>query len=288
MLQFLVSLLLLPALSAAPAQTSLPPIRVQAGDMLTVTAPTTLAHFSRPNLSASGAILVDVSSGEEIFSIRPDLPRPMASLTKIMTALILTERHAPTEVVTIPRRALNVQGSKLHLKEGERFTLQNLLSAMLLPSANDVAYALALFHSQSVDAFVKTMNERARSLGLTHTHFTNPAGLDSDLQYASPRDLAWLTIAAIRHPTLQRIVQTKSATVTNLNGKTYALSNTNTILHSQPNVFGVKTGTTGNAGECLIVLFTEGRRSFALVLLGSNNRYTDALHVMQAVHASLL
>lgn len=276
----LLGVLPLPQSAAAP--------RVPGAETLTVSAPSMLASFAPPPLSASGVILVDIASGQEVFALHADTSRPMASLTKIMTALLLVEHHSLQDTVIVPSIVDTVHGSRLHVRPGEQFALRDLLEAMLLPSANDIAYALAVFDAKTVAAFVQQMNDRAKSLGLTHTHFMNPAGLDQAGQYASPRDVASLAIAAIRHPVLQHMVQTRQASIANTGGKTYDLKNTNAILHSQPNVFGIKTGTTQGAGECLVVLFTEGRRSFVLVLLGSGDRYTDALHVMRAVHSAMM
>ncbi len=283
MLNILASLLLLG--TVPHADTAVRPL--PGAELLSVHSPATVRQIRPLSLTASGAMLVDVASGEVLYAKNPDIPRPMASLTKIMTALLLIEHHQPDETVTIPPVAETIQGSSIRLKAGMRFALSDLLTAMMLPSANDVAYSLAIHHGKTIKDFVGMMNDRARTLGLTNTHFNNPAGLDDMNQYASPRDLAWLTLAALRKPAFQKLVSTKEATVENTDGGSFVLRNTNEMLQSQPNVFGVKTGTTDNARECLIVLFTESRRSYALVLLGSKDRYTDALQVMKEVSRNL-
>ncbi len=284
MIRTLASLLLLGAIPASHGVQSLvPPPGVE---VMRVSSPSVLhSHtIQSPVLSASGVLLVDVESGEELMAINPDEQRPMASLTKIMTALLVLEHHKLTDVVTIPTVASAVGGSTVGLKTGEHMNVNDLLRALLIPSANDVAYALAAYDGKSVSSFVKMMNERAVQLGLKNTSFANPAGLDNDLQYSTPRDMTWLTLAALRKPAFRKIVAIRSATVTSAEGTVFPLINTNEMLHISENVLGVKTGTTDNAGECLIVLFTDNGRQYLLVLLKSNDRYTDALNVMQAVH----
>ncbi|MBP9773264.1 MAG: D-alanyl-D-alanine carboxypeptidase [Candidatus Peribacteraceae bacterium] len=284
MLHLLTSLLLLGTSPQSSVATTRP---LPGAEILSVHSPAVVRNMPSLSLTASGAMLVDVTSGEVLYAKNPDIARPMASLTKIMTALLLIENHDLNETVTIPPVAQSIQGSSIDLRTGMQFKLEDLLTAMMLPSANDVAYSLAVHHGKTVKQFVAMMNDRARSLGLTKTHFSNPAGLDDVNQYATPRDLAWLTLAALRKPEFQTLVSTKEAKVENKEGASFLLRNTNEILHSQPNVFGVKTGTTDNARECLIVLFTQNRRSYALVLLGSKDRYTDALQVMKEVSKNL-
>lgn len=282
MLTSIASALLLgivPAHAAPPQQGPLPGIEV-----LAVSAPpVSFAAFDVPKLSASGAILVDASNGQEIFSVNPDHPRAMASLTKIMTALLVLERHSLSEVVTVAPIADNIGGSTVGLKSGEQFSVANLLKALLLPSANDAAYALAMFDGRSVGSFVQSMNDRAAALGLKNTHFANPAGLDSPMQYSTPRDLAWLTMAALKNSYFRQTVGTRNAEIASSEGKTFGLHNTNAMLRANDEVYGVKTGTTDNAGECLIVLFRENDRPYLLVLLGSKERYTDSQRVIEAV-----
>jgi D-alanyl-D-alanine carboxypeptidase len=286
MLSVLASVLVLglipPEPPAAPAA-SVPGIEI-----LSIAAPDRMAAtLQMPEISASGAILIDVLSGQEIFSINPDERRPMASLTKIMTALLILENHDLDEYVTIPPIAEEVKGSTIDVVTGQRFSVRSLLYALLLPSANDAAYALAVHDGRSVGAFVQRMNDRAKSLGLKNTHFANPAGLDHPEQYSTPRDLAWLTLAALKNSDFATIVGTRTARITATDGKEFSLKNTNEMLHYNANVFGVKTGTTDNAGECLIILFTENDHPYLFILLGSSDRYADGLKKLQAVHAAL-
>ncbi len=258
-------------------------------EVLSISAPDTIAsRLKVMALSASGAFLIDADSGQELFSIAPDERRPMASLTKIMTALLILEHHDLSETITVPPVADEVKGSTIGLTAGQRLSVRSLLYALLLPSANDAAYTLAIFDSRSVGSFVQSMNQRAESLGLRNTHFANPAGLDSDQQYSTPRDLAWLALAALKNEHLRTIVGTRTTRITASDGKEFTLKNTNELLHYNANVFGVKTGTTDQAGECLIILFTEHDHPYIFILLGSSERYVDGLKVLQAVHSASL
>jgi D-alanyl-D-alanine carboxypeptidase len=235
-------------------------------------------------LSASGVLLVDVQSGEELFARSAGVARPMASLTKIMTALLTLESSSSLDsLVTTPQIVTQVGGSTIGLVPGEKMTTSSLLLALLLPSANDSAFTLAS-KDGSITAFVKRMNRRAKELGLHSTHFQNPAGLDDSQQYSTPRDLARLTLTALRNPYFRAIVETKTSSIQSNQGKVYSLRNTNELLHFNEHVFGVKTGTTNAAGECLIVLFEESDRQYLIVLLGSKERYTDALTLLSSVH----
>lgn len=283
MLLSLTSLLLL---GVVPPQSTVPPVRPLPGiETVSVSAPSPVKdHFLCPALSASGALLLDMESGEELMSIDADTRRPTASLAKIMTALLLIQGHEPSETVTIAPIAENIRGSTMNVKTGEHLSLKNMLFGLLLPSANDAAYALAIHDSRSTAAFVAKMNTRARALGLKNTHFANPAGLDSAEQYSTARDLAALARAALREPLFQTIVATRTAVVKSVEGSEFRLRNTNEMLHYNDHVLGVKTGTTDLAGECLIVLFNEGKRQYLLVLLGSRDRYADALSILRAVH----
>jgi D-alanyl-D-alanine carboxypeptidase (penicillin-binding protein 5/6) len=211
----------------------------------------------------------------------------MASLTKIMTALLILEHHDLSQPVTVPPIAEDIGGSGIGLVVGQRFTVGALLKALLLPSANDAAYALAVFDGRGLAPFVRSMNQRATELGLRNTRFANPAGLDNDQQYSTPRDLAWLTMAALRNPAFREIVGSRTARISAFDGRTFDLKNTNELLDYNEDVFGVKTGTTDRAGECLIVLFRKQGRSYLLVLLGSRERYTDSLHVLQALNLAM-
>lgn len=275
----ILSLGIIAPLSSAPLPPPLPGIH-----SVTVRPPASrIPPIDVQGLTASGMLLVDMESGEDIVGIAPDTPRPIGSLTKLMTALLIVERHDKSEIVTVPTLAEYIGGSTLSLHAGQKMTVFAALQGLLIPSANDVAYSLAVFDAGSVGSFVARMNDRAKVLGLRATHFANPAGFDNDAQASSPRDLAWIAAAALRHAIVREIVGTRTARIAAFDGTEWHLRNTNELLHYNANVYGVKTGTTDRAGECLIVLFTEGYRQYLLILLGSRDRYADALSVMEAL-----
>lgn len=235
-------------------------------------------------LSASGAIIVDLQSGQTVYSHHAETSRPMASLTKLMTALIIVENHTMDEVVTVPADITNVIGTKAYLPPREQFTVGDVLSALLIDSANDAAVTLAEFHSGSVDAFVEDMNERALELGLKGTSYQNPTGLDAPVQRSTPQDLAWLAMYNMRYPAIAQRMATPYAEITSLNGKTLELYHTHQLLlvpeggstdGSKTEVVAGKTGTTDAAGECLLSIVEAGGRKYIAVLLHSQDRYVD-------------
>jgi serine-type D-Ala-D-Ala carboxypeptidase (penicillin-binding protein 5/6) len=232
-----------------------------------------------PEIAAKGAFLGDLSTGQVLYSRSADHPRPIASLTKIMTALLSLERLDPNAVVTVKPEAApgNVVGlSELGLETGERITVRDLLYGLMLASANDAAVALAQQISGSVDAFVSLMNRRAEKLGLEHSRFFSPNGLD-DRGYSTPRDLFELTREAYEQPLFARITRTKFADVSGPNGKPRHLQNRNVLLWLYPGAFGVKTGYTGAAGYCVVAAAErEGLQLVAVVLGEPGEAFSDA------------
>lgn len=256
-------------------------------DVVPIAAPRAYpADLAFPEITASGALLMDLASGQTLYEKEAHTQRQIGSLTKMMTALLMLESHEPGESVTIADSAVRQQGSAIGLTAGQHFLLQDLLIALLLPSANDVAYALALHDSTSADAFVEKMNARAAVLGLKDTTFANPAGFDDLRQRSTPHDIAALARSLLRKPELKAIVRRRHATIFSSEGTKFDLTNTNELLHSQRNVYGIKTGTTDGAGQCLTTLFTLDGREYLLVLLGSTQRYADAMRIIDTLDAA--
>jgi D-alanyl-D-alanine carboxypeptidase (penicillin-binding protein 5/6) len=256
------------------------------------TQPESLASLDQ-HLTASGVIVVDLDSGQTLYQRNVDVSRPMASLTKLMTALIIVEHHSLDEIVTVPMNIGDVQGTVAHLPAGEKFTVGNLLSALLLDSANDAAVTLAQFHSGSVKNFVADMNQRAHELGLNATSYENPVGLDAPAQHASPRDLAWLAMYVMRKPEIEKRMSTPSMKISSLSGKTISLYHTHELVGDEHPltddtaddivVQAGKTGTTDAAGQCLLsIVDTHGRRYIA-ILLHSRDRYADMRKILEAL-----
>lgn len=226
-------------------------------------------------LSASGVIILDLESGQALYGRSADTPRPMASLTKLMTALLIVENHGLDELVTIPQDIEDVNGNTAHLGAGDQYSVGDLLSALLMMSANDAAITLARYHSGSQSAFVAAMNERARALGLKTTIFANPTGLDTGRQQSSPRDLAWLAMYVLRHPPIAERLSTRGAQIRSRSGVITYLTHTHALLHADTAVRGGKTGTTDAAGECLLSIVEGKDRRYVVVLLRSLDRYGD-------------
>ena len=222
---------------------------------------------AKPSIKASALYLVELKSGRVLLEKDAARRLPPASLTKIMTALIALESSPLQEVVKIDRRAL-VHPSSLKFQAGEEFLLRDLLTAMLVSSANDACEAIAWHVGGNADRFVATMNERARALGLKNTHFANACGFDAPGHYSTAADLAKLTEQALQEPVFSMMVRTIVRDIASVDGKRQmSLHSTNELL-LDPDVNGVKTGYTSNAGRCLIAsMFKDGHR---LLLVGLN------------------
>ena len=171
----------------------------------------------------------------------------MASTTKIMTALLICEDCNPDEVVIVPDKAINVEGSSIYLKKGEEIDIRDLLYGLMLRSGNDAANALALIHSGSLSAFADRMNERAREIGAADTSFKNPSGLPDEEHYTTARDLCKIACTAMNNALFREIVGTKS-----WHGKYRSYANKNKTLFNYAGATGIKTGYTLKAGRCLV------------------------------------
>lgn len=282
MFRSIVSLLLFGALSplGAPVVDGVP------RGLLRVTPPPSISAFSvGEDLSASGVMVMDLLSGRALFSREADTARPIASLAKIMTALLILENHPLGALVTVPGGAATVGGNTAGLLPGETYTVRDLLGALLVGSANDAAYTLALYHSRSMAEFARAMNERAAALGLQRTHFDNPMGFDSPEQSSTPRDLAWLALYAWKNDTIQALTSRRLYVLhERSSARTIALQSTNHLLASHPSrFFGLKTGTTVLARECLISIAETGGRPYIIVILRSADRYRDTLTLLRAL-----
>jgi D-alanyl-D-alanine carboxypeptidase (penicillin-binding protein 5/6) len=222
---------------------------------------------ARAPLAAAQAILIDVPTGRVLFARRPDDPRPIASLTKIMTAMLVLERADLDAVVRVTRQAAAAPPSVMGLRAGERITVRNLLYGLMLRSGNDAAIALAQHVSGSVPAFLALMNTRARELGLEHTSFASPNGLD-DRGYSTARDLARLTRAAMADPRFVRLVDTGTYRMSAPAPRHRILHNINLFVGQYAGAIGVKTGYTSAAGDCLVAAAQRGGRVLIAVVLG--------------------
>lgn len=204
-----------------------------------------------PKVSAKGAALYSPDTNSFLYEKNGDTRYPMASTTKIMTALVAAENADLNKKIRICSDAVGIEGSSLYLREGECFSMEELLYGLMLRSANDAAAAIALSVSGSIPAFAQKMNEKAGELGLTNTHFENPHGLDSENHYTTAKDLARLGAAAIQNETVRKIAATYKITI----GKGESarlIVNHNKLLRSYDGAIGLKTGFTKKCGRCLV------------------------------------
>ena len=207
--------------------------------------------LAAPDISAASAILV-TSEGEVIFEKNADTPLPMASTTKIMTCILALEMCDLNDRVRVPKDAVGVEGSSLYLSEGDTLTLEDLVYAAMLRSANDAAETLALRISGSDEAFAEVMNEKAASLGMTSTHFSNPHGLPGADHYTTARDFSRLAAYAMKNRTFAKIAGTKEYVVTVNGNEKHPVKNHNKLLFTYDGATGLKTGFTKASGRCLV------------------------------------
>ena len=228
------------------------------------------------SISAKSAILIEVGSGEVVFSKDPDTRMPMASTTKIMTALVALENCDPGKTVTVSADATNIEGSSIYLYPEEQMTMLDLLYAMLLESANDAAAAIAIEIGGDIEGFASLMNKKAEALGLTDTHFENPHGLDENTHYTTARELAIIAREAYRNPTLREIFSTYKRTIP-LNGGdgVRLLINHNKLLKSYEGATGIKTGYTKKSGRCLVSAAERDGLEFIAVTLNAPDDWSD-------------
>lgn len=224
-----------------------------------------------PAVSAASVVLMDGDSGRVLYGRNMDEPRLIASTTKLMTALVALESgHDLSESVTIRQEWTGIEGSSVYLKPGEEIRLETLLYGLLLRSGNDAAQAVAGYCAGSVDDFVCRMNEKARELGMVHSHFSNPSGLDGEEHVSTARDMAILARACLEHEVLRKIVGTKSVTLENR-----ILTNHNKLLWRFEGCIGLKTGYTKKAGRTLVSAASRDGMTLICVTLNAPDDWND-------------
>lgn len=229
-----------------------------------------------PHHTAHAAILYERSTNTVLFGHNIHQRRAPASLTKMMTAIVAVENGLLNDIVTVSANAAGTRGSSANLYAGQQIRLLDLLYGLLLNSGNDAAVAIAEHVAGSVEAFADMMNERAREMGLQNTQFRNPHGLDEPGHYSTAFDLALLTDAAMNYPQIAEIIKTKEHQW----NETLYWRNTNRLLWQMQGAEGVKTGTTGQAGNCLIAAVSDDGMQLVSVVLGSSNRWADSERIL--------
>lgn len=228
-------------------------------------------------ISAASAILIEAGSGRVLYAHNADEKRPMASTTKIMTALVAVELCRPEEILKVQADCVKIEGTSLYLEENEELTLLDLLYGLILRSGNDAAAAIAKYVAGDIEHFVSLMNQRAWDLGMTGTKFDNPHGLDAEGHYSTARDMAALGAAFLKKPLLRQICVAEEYISRELTGGRVRLfKNNNKLLLRDPRACGIKIGWTEKAGRCLVAAGRVGDLELVAVVLGAPDLYTDA------------
>jgi D-alanyl-D-alanine carboxypeptidase (penicillin-binding protein 5/6) len=265
---------------------SSPSLRVE-GDYLSPSELTKLPYnhtgVAAPDLTARSALVVDFDSGAIIYQKNAQATHLPASTTKIMTALVALDNYQLDQVLVVPE--LDYEGQDIRLQLGEQLTLENLLYALLVASANDAAETLAANYPQGRAAFIAAMNQKAADLSLENTHFVNPTGFDESGQYTTPFDLVKLARELLSNPLLARVVATERTEVYNLDQTiVHPISNINQLLGQVVGLKGVKTGWTTNAGECLTTYVERDGTKIITVVLGSEDRFGETKQLINWVY----
>ncbi|MBU1225684.1 MAG: serine hydrolase [Actinobacteria bacterium] len=229
-----------------------------------------------PDLDAASWALYSVDREAELLAVNGDLQRAMASVTKVMTAILVVENAQPSEVVTISERAARTPvgyTGQPHVNQGERWTVEELLAFLMVQSGNDGAVALAEHVGGSLETFVTLMNQRAAALGMRATSFANPNGLDAAQHFSSARDLIKMGRAAIDYDRILRVTSIKAITFRPTAGRELTVTNTNRLLGVFPGVFGLKTGDTVAANRVLLAYQEFGSRKMLSVVMGTADHY---------------
>ncbi len=228
------------------------------------------------SISAECAVLIETENGTVFYSKNAGKIHAMASTTKIMTAIIALENADISKTVIVPKEAVGIIGSSVYLLENEKITLENLLYAMMLESANDAAVAIAIVVAGSIDKFTALMNQKVAELGLNDTNFTNPHGLYHEQHYTSAKSLAAITAYALKNDVFRNIVSTPKRIIPiNENEGWRYLVNHNKMLKRYNGAIGVKTGYTIKSGRCLVTAAERDGLTLVAVTLNASDDWND-------------
>ncbi len=250
-----------------------------------------MANFAHADASfettAQSAIVMEQSSHRVLYAKNSDAHLPMASTTKIVTALTVLNHANLDEVVEIDPRAVGIEGSSIYLRAGEHLTVRELLLGLMLRSGNDCAAALALHVGGSIEAFAEMMNQTAKENGCEDSNFVNPHGLHDPEHFTSAHDLAILTCVALNNSDFRQIVSTKTARISN-EGMEYdrVLVNKNKLLNSYFGADGVKTGYTKKAGRCFVGSATQNGMQVVVVVLNCGPMFEETAEMLNAAFAN--
>lgn len=237
-------------------------------------------NYFEPAISANTAAIREVDSQVLVYKKNVDVRFSLASVTKLMTALVALEYFNANSVITINSPV--VEGSNMGFYKGEKFYLKDLIYAMLLPSSNEAAFAIADNYPGGSKAFVARMNKRAEELRLFNTHYADPAGLDDDNNYSTASDMSRLGTIVMRNSTIAGIVSTKKVVIKDMDGQEYSFENLNKLL-GVDGVNGIKTGTTEGAGQVLLTSKSSDGHSYVIVVMRSIDRFSDTLNLIKLI-----
>ena len=243
----------------------------------------TSSNVEEMELNSRIALIYDRASGRILYEKNGNKQTPMASTTKIMTAIVVLENANLKDTVTITSKAAGKGGSRLGLKKNDKITVNDLLYGLMLRSGNDAAVALAIHIGGSIEGFAQMMNDKAKEMGLTNSHFVVPHGLDNEGHYTTAYELAKMADYALNIAKFKEIVSTKSTTIY-INGYAKAINNTNQLLGSISGVYGVKTGFTNGAGRCLVSSCKRDDLDIITVIIGADTtkmRTADTIKLIQ-------
>lgn len=241
-----------------------------------------------PTTDAEGAYIADLESGYIYYQKNSQKRLPMASTTKLMTAIIIMDKLSPGKIIRIGKIQNHPLDTIMGLREGDEIRVSELLYGMLMASAADATRALVNTTTDDNEAeFVALMNEYASRFGLKNTQFTNPIGYDESGHFSSTEDLYKITKIALLNPLIKKIVAKPTYLAKSENGRSYYLSNTNKLLNNI-NIRGVKTGTTFLARECLIALYDDGQKQTISVILVSNNRFPETQKLLEWTNSNFV
>lgn len=233
------------------------------------------AGINTASADAQSEIAMELSTGTVLCENNADTRLPMASTTKIMTAILIIEDCDLDEVITVPEEAAGAEGSSIYLKKDQKISVKDLLYGLMLRSGNDAAAALALHHSGSIQNFAAKMNQKALELGAENTNFVNPSGLPDENHYTTARDLCKIACYAMKNEVFKEVVGTKKYT-----GETVNFANKNKMLFEYEGANGVKTGYTKRAGRCLVSSAMKNEMEVVCVVLNCPDMYERSQKIL--------
>jgi len=247
--------------------------------------PYLLNKYSLPEITAEGALIIDLQSFSPIYEKNSDKKFLPASLTKIITALVAYSVYQPNQIITVKKTIPD--GRVMNLVIGEKITVENLLYGILIHSANDAAFVLA--DNFGYQNFIELMNKKAREIGMRNSYFTNPTGLEDSNNYSTPFDLALVSKKLLSNPYLSKIVATKEIVVSDIDYQYFhQLINVNKLLGEIPGIGGLKTGYTENAGENLITFYKKNSHQILIIILKSLDRFEDTKNIISWLNNNLV